>query len=131
MALRDRLRPWHALLLAVFAVGTAVALLRTGSITTRSVLRAVLSALFGLVVFQFTVGSVWGYAVEYHNTGGSWTDVPFLTPFAVACLAGVVVGIRSGSAGLAAWTGFWAFVVVAAVVAVGAWVAAGYRQAET
>ncbi|WP_338741363.1 hypothetical protein [Haloplanus salilacus] len=131
MALQDRLRPWHALMVLVFLVGTTVVLLRTGSITTRSVLSAVVSGLFGLLVFQFTAGSVWGYAVEYHNTGGEWTDLPFLLPFAAAGLAGVVVGVRSGSVGAAAWTAFWAFVVVAAVVAVGAWVAAGYRQAGT
>lgn len=130
MALRDRLRPWHALMVVVFLVGTAVVLLRVERLTTRSVLGAVLSGLFGLFVFQLTLGSVWGYAVEYHNAGGEWTDLPFLTPFVVAGLAGVVVGVSSGSVGVAAWTAFWAFVVVAALVAVVAWIVAGYRGAE-
>jgi len=129
MALRDRLRPWHALMLAVFVVGTAISLLRAGTVTGDTVLRAVLSALFGLVIFQFTVGSVWGYAVEYANAGGQWTDLPFLVPFVVAGIAGVAVGVRSGSVGLGAWVAFWAFVIVAAVVALGAWFAAGYREA--
>jgi hypothetical protein len=117
-------------MVAVFLVGTAVVLLRAGNVTTQSMLRAVLSGLFGLLIFQFTVGNVWGYAVEYRNAGGEWTDLSFLTPFVAAGLAGVVVGVRTGSVGLAAWTAFWTFVVVAAVVAVGAWLAVGYRQAD-
>jgi len=129
MALQSRLRPWHALMVVVFLVGTAAVLLRAESVTTRSVLRAVLSGLFGLVVFQFTVGNAWGYAVEYRNAGGEWSDLPFLMPFVAAGLAGVVVGVRSGGVDLAAWTAFWAFVVVAAVVGVGAWIAVGYREA--
>jgi hypothetical protein len=117
-------------MVVVLVVGTAIVLLRVERLTTRSVLGAVLSGLFGLFVFQLTVGSVWGYAVEYHNAGGEWTDLPFLTPFVAAGLAGVVVGVRSGSVGVAAWTAFWAFIVVAALVAVVAWIAAGYRGAE-
>ena len=127
MALRDRLRPWHGVMLAVFAVGTSISLLRAGIVTVETALRAVLSGLLGLVVFQFTVGNVWGYAVEYHNAGGAWTDPPFLAPFVAAGVAGVAV--RTGSAGLGAWVAFWAFVVVAAVVALGAWFVAGYRGA--
>ena len=129
MALRDRLRPWHALMVVVFLVGTAVVLLRVERLTTRSVLGAVLSGLFGLFVFQLTLGSVWGYAVEYHNAGGEWTDPPFLAPFVAAGVTGVGVAVRTGSAGVGAWVAFWAFVVVAAVVALGAWVVAGYREA--
>ena len=129
MALRDRLRPWHGVMLAVFAVGTSISLLRAGTVTVETGLRAVLSGLLGLVVFQFTVGNVWGYAVEYHNAGGEWTDLPFLAPFVTAGVAGVGVAVRTGSAGLGAWVAFWAFVVVAAVVALGAWIVAGYRGA--
>jgi hypothetical protein len=125
MALRDRLRPWHGVMLVVFVVGTSVALLRTGTVTGDTAFRAVLSGLFGLVVFQFTVGNVWGYAVEYHNTGGSWTDVPFLTPFVAA---GVATGVTTGSVGVGLWVAFWAFVIVAALVAVGAWFVTGYRE---
>jgi len=131
MALRDRLRPWHALMVAVFLIGTGVSLLRTGAVTSGALLRAVLSGLFGLVLFQFTVGNVWGYAVEYHNAGGEWTDLPFLAPFVAAATAGVAVGVGTGSAAVGAWTAFWAFVVVAAVVALGAWFVAGYREVGT
>ncbi|AXG08059.1 hypothetical protein DU500_06475 [Haloplanus rubicundus] len=116
-------------MLVVFGVGTAITLLRAGTITVETALRAVLSGLLGLVVFQFTVGNVWGYAVEYHNAGGEWTDLPFLAPFVTAGVAGVGVAARTGSAGLGAWTAFWAFVVVAAVVALGVWFVAGYRGA--
>jgi len=130
MALRHRLRPWHALMLAVFLVGTAVSLLRADAPTGGAVLRAVLAGLLGLVLFQFTVGNVWGYAVEYRNAGGSWTDLPFLTPFVAAGAAGVGVALRFDSAGVGAWAAFWVFVIVAAVVALGAWFVAGYREAE-
>jgi hypothetical protein len=128
MALRDRLRPWHGVMLVVFAVGTSISLLRAGTATVETTLRAVLAGLLGLVVFQFTVGNVWGYAVEYHNAGGEWTDPPFLAPFVAAGVAGGGVAVRTGSAGLGAWVAFWAFVVVAAVVALGAWFVAGYRE---
>jgi hypothetical protein len=129
MALRDRLRPWHGVMLVVFVAGTGVALLRIGTVTSDSALRAVLAGLFGLVIFQFTIGNVWGYAVEYHNAGGSWTDVPFLTPFVAAGVAGVAAGVYTGSVGVGLWVAFWAFVIVAAGVAVAAWVVAGYREA--
>jgi hypothetical protein len=128
MALRDRLRPWHALMVAVLLVGTGVSLWRAGTVTQRTAFRALLSGLFGLVLFQFSVGNVWGYAVEYHNAGGEWTDRPFLTPFVLAGVAGVAAGVLRGSVGLGVWVAFWAFVVVAAAVALGAWVLAGYRE---
>lgn len=127
--LRDRLRPWHALMLVVFLVGSAGSLHRADTITAGTTLRAVLSGLFGLVLFQFTVGNGWGYAVEYHDTGGEWTDLPFLIPLVVAAVAGVAVTTQIESVGLGAWGAFWAFVVVAAVVALGVRIAAGYRGA--
>jgi len=129
MALRDRLRPWHGVMLVVFLVGSSVSLTRADAVTTATVMRAVLSGLLGLLVFQFTVGNIWGYAVEYHNAGGEWSDLPFLVPFVAAGVAGVGVVVRTGSAGLGAWVAFWAFVIVAAVVALGAWFLAGYRGA--
>ncbi|AZH24616.1 hypothetical protein [Haloplanus aerogenes] len=129
MALHNRLRPWHGVMLVVFVAGTGLALLRAGTVTGGAILRAVLSGLFGLVVFQFTVGNVWGYAVEYYNTGGSWTDLPFLTPFVAAGVAVVATGIYVGNVAVAAWVAFWVFVIVAAVVALGAWFVAGYRDA--
>jgi hypothetical protein len=113
----------------VFVVGTSLSLQRAGGVSGGTVLRAVLSGLFGLVIFQFTVGNVWGYAVEYYNAGGSWTDLPFLTPFVAAGVTGIVTAVYTGSVGAGAWVAFWAFVVVAAVVALGAWFVAGYREA--
>ncbi|WP_248897785.1 hypothetical protein [Haloplanus halobius] len=127
MALRDRLRPWHALMLAVFVAGTIVSLLRADALTVATGFRAVLSGLLGLVVFQFTVGNIWGYAVEYRNAGGRWSDWPFLAPFIVAGVAGVAIGVYTGSVGAGAWAAFWVFVVVAALVAIGTWLVVGYR----
>jgi hypothetical protein len=131
MALRDRLRPWHALMVVVFVAGTTTYLLDANSATGGTGVRAVVSGLFALVVFQFTVGNVWGYAVEYHNAGGRWTDLPFLMPFVTAAVAGVVAGVYAGSVLAGAWAAFWVFVLVAAVVAVGTWVVAGYTEAKT
>jgi len=130
MALRDRLRPWHGVMLAVFVVGTSVSLLRAGTATGGTVMRAVIAGLFGLLVFQFTVGNVWGYAVEYHNAGGSWTDLPFLTPFVTAGVAGVATAVYTGNVGAGAGVAFWVFVAVAAVVALAASFAVGYRETE-
>jgi hypothetical protein len=93
-------------MLAVFLAGTAWGL-RGRPLEPLPVLTAVVGGLFGLVVFQFTVGNLWAYAVEYHNAGGSWTDPPFV----------------------AAWAAFWTFAVAAGVVAVVVNAAAGYREA--
>ena len=128
MALRDHLRPWHALMTAVLLVGIGVSLSRAGTVTGETAVRALVSGLFGLVIFQFTVGNAWAYAVEYRNTGGAWTDLPFLVPFVAAGLAGVAVWARTGSLGAGAWATFWVFVFAAAVVAVGAWFVAGYWE---
>jgi len=127
MALRDRLRPWHALMVVVLLAGIGVSLSRADAVTGATAVRALVSGLFGLVIFQFTVGNVWGYAVEYRNAGGSWTDRPFLAPFVTAGLAGVAAGVWTGSPGAGAWVAFWVFVLVAAAVAVGTWMLVGYR----
>jgi hypothetical protein len=116
-------------MIAVLAAGAGVSLARAGAVTGRTAMRALLSGLFGLVLFQFTVGNVWGYAVEYRNSGGEWTDRPFLTPFVLAVVAGVSAGFARGSVALGAWVAFWTFVVVAAAVALGTWMVAGYHEA--
>jgi hypothetical protein len=116
------------LLVVVLGVGTGVSLVRGDAVTGRTVGRALLAGLVGVVVFQFTVGSVWGYVVEYRNAGGAWTDRPFLAPFVLAGVAGAAAGLARGSVALAAWVAFWAFVIAAATVAVGAWVVVGYRD---
>jgi hypothetical protein len=127
MSLHERLRPWHGVLLAVFLAGTALMLWRAESLTTRTALSAVLSGLFGTVIFQFTVGNVWGYAVEYHNAGGQWSDWPFLLPFVAAGGSGVAIAVVTDSVAAGAWAAFWAFVVAAGLVAIGAWLVVGYR----
>jgi hypothetical protein len=131
MSLCNRLRPWYGLMLVTFLVGTAVSLGRADAVTQAAAFRAVLAGLFSVVIFQFTVGNVWGYAVEYANAGGSWTDAPFLAPFAVALggLATVFLAVRDPFAAL--WTGFWAFVVTAAVVALVVRFYAGYREGRS
>jgi len=128
--LRDRLRPWHGVMLIVLLAGIAVSLSRAETLTRDALFRAVLSGLFGLVIFQFTVGNVWGYAVEYYNTGGEWTDWPFLLPFVSAAVGGVAAGFYVGDPVAGAFTAFWVFVFVAAVVAVGSWLLVGYREAD-
>jgi hypothetical protein len=130
MALRDRLRPWHALMIVVLLAGAGVYLMRVDTITRRTALRALVSGLLGVVLFQFTVGNVWGYAVEYRNVGGSWTDLPFLAPFVVAGITGVASGVWTGSPGAGAWVAFGVFVVCAAVTALGTWVLVGYRETD-
>ena len=130
MSLQDRLRPWHGLMLAVFLVGAGVSLVRDGMITGDTVLFATLTGLFGLVLFQFTVGNVWAYAVEYRNAGGRWSDLPFLTPFVFGLLWGLVAFVTTDSVGAAAWAAFWGFAVVAALTAVAVWLAVGYRESS-
>lgn len=129
MSLQNRLRPWHALMLAVFLAAGGLTLARADAVTTTTGFEAVLYGLLAVVLFQFTVGNVWSYAVEYRNAGGRWTDAPFLAPFVVAAVAGATVLASSGSLGAAAWTAFWGFVVAAAVTAVVVWLAVGYRDA--
>jgi hypothetical protein len=115
-------------MLAVFLAGTAWSL-RGRPLKPLPVLTAVIGGLFGLVVFQFTVGNLWAYAVEYHNAGGSWTDPPFVAPFAVAVVAGAATYVFLADAAAAAWAAFWTFAVAAGVVAVVVNAAAGYREA--
>lgn len=130
MALHDRLRPWHALLLAVFLLSAGTALLRDGAVTVATALGAILYALFVVVLFQFTVGNARAYAVEYRNAGGRWSDLPFLAPVLVGVLFGVTVLVTIHSLGAAVWSAFWGFVVVAAVTAVAVWLLVGYHEAS-
>ncbi|WP_396612112.1 hypothetical protein ACH9L7_02170 [Haloferax sp. S1W] len=125
--LRNWFRPWHAVVFAVFAAGTAWSL-RGKPLELSTVLIAVAGGLFGAVVFQFTVGSVWAYIVEYANAGGKWTDGPFLVPFGIGLTTGAVTYVYEASVGAAAWAGFWAFVVSAAALAIIAQFYAGYRE---
>jgi hypothetical protein len=121
-------------MLAVFLVGAGTSLARqdltTAGLGPEAFFIPVINGLMALVVFQFTVGNVWGYAVEYYNAGGHWTDLPFVTPFAVAILAALAVVSTTGNWALAAWAAFWLFIVVAGVVAVAVSFAAGYRDSQ-
>jgi hypothetical protein len=117
-------------MLTVFLLGTGISLFRAGSYASEAWFEAVVSGLFALVVFQFTVGNVWGYAVEYRNAGGRWSDSVFVAPFAVATLAAVALAVSTGDVWAGVWLGFWVFVVAAGVVAAGVWFAVGYRRSE-
>lgn len=134
-SLGDRLRPWHGLMLATFLAGALLS--RFGLVGDGgSPMVAVLTGLFAVVLLQFTVGNVWGYAVEYANAGGSWTDLPFLVPFGAGLLATgtvVVAELPFEPADLATglWAGFWAFVVVAAVTAIGVWFRTGLAEGRS
>lgn len=140
MALSDRLRPWHGLMLLAFLFGAGVSIARRGSagvFALPDLFVPLLAGLFAVVVLQFTVGNVWGYAVEYVNAGGSWTDLPFLAPFVVGLLtAGAVLLVNPGQFTApvfvaALWTGFWGFVAAAGVIAVVVWFLSGYRDGQS
>jgi len=129
---RDRLRPWYLLDLAAFLVGAGSSLWRNSSgfeivPPLFALVTAAVSGLLAVVVLRFTLGNLWGYAVEYANAGGQWSDLAFLVPVGSG-LAGVVVTYAvTTDLGAAAWAGFWTFAVVAGVVAVAVSFAAGYR----
>ncbi|ELZ78438.1 hypothetical protein C455_12163 [Haloferax larsenii JCM 13917] len=127
--LREWFRPWYALVFAVFVAGTAWSL-RGQPLGLSSILIAVTGGLLGAVVFQFTVGSVWAYIVEYANAGGRWTDGPFLAPFTIGIATGAVTYVYDASVGAAAWAAFWSFAVSAAALAVIAQFYAGYRESS-
>lgn len=137
MSLRDRFRPWHALMALTFLLGFGFSLAQAERIATNNLLLAVISGLLAVVVLQFTVGNVWAYAVEYANAGGSWTDAPFLVPFAVAALVAVaVLLVNPGSTTMAVvwaalWSAFWGFVVAAAVVALVVRFYGGYLEGRS
>ncbi|WP_277555119.1 hypothetical protein [Halobaculum limi] len=130
MALHHRvaaqLRPWHALMLAVFLAGTALQLTRG-----LDPLSAALSGLFGLVIFQFTVGNVWAAAVEYRNAGGRWRDLPFLVPIGLAAFAATTLYAVSENVAVAASAAFWVFVGATAVTAVVVNLVVGYHQGDS
>ena len=142
-ALSDRVRPWHLLDVAAFLFGAGSSIRRTspgvGELTDLSLVAitgisllttvtAVASGLLAVVVLRFTVGTLWGYAVEYANAGGQWSDTPFLVPVGGGLVAVVAAYAATESLGTAAWAGFWTFVAAAGVVAVAVSFAAGYRE---
>ena len=130
MSLQDRFRPWHGLLLFVFLAAAGLSLARAEALTPVAALAATLYGLLALVLFQFTVGNVWAYAVEYRNTGGAWSDLPFLAPVVFGAGWGVYAFSTTSSLGVAAWAAFWGFAVVAAITAVAVWLVVGYRESS-
>ena len=143
-ALADRLRPWYLLDAAAFLVGvvgsiqraspgvdglTDLSLIAITGISLLAAVTAVVSGLFAVIIFRVTVGNLWGYAVEYANAGGQWSDLPFLAPVGGGLVAVTATYAVTGRLGAAAWAGFWAFVVVAGVVAAVSF-AAGYRDSS-
>jgi hypothetical protein len=136
-AIRDRFRPWHLLDVGAFLLGAGGSIRRTvsgfdefASLTAFAAVTAVVSGLFAVVVLRFTLGNLWGYAVEYVNAGGQWTDLPFLVPVGGGLAAVAVTYAATTSLGAAAWAGFWTFAVAAGVVAVAVSLAAGYSEAS-
>ncbi|AEN05676.1 hypothetical protein [Halolamina sp.] len=127
-------------MLLAFLLGAGVQFAWRGSpsgLALPDLLTALLAGLFAVVLLQFLVGNVWGYAVEYTNAGGSWTDGPFLVPFVVGLLVAVAVllvnpGMTTGPVVAAVlWSGFWAFVLAAVVVAVVVRFYVGYNDGRS
>ena len=131
---RDRFRPWYLLDALAFLLGAVSppevrpeTMLR-GGLSVLVLATAVVSGLLGVLVLRFTLGNAWGYAVEYVNAGGAWTDAPLLAPAAAGVGATAAVYVATANPGAAVWTGFWAFAFAAFAAAVAVSFAAGYRQ---
>ena len=134
--IHDRFRPWYLLDVVAFLFGVAsppdvrpAAILRGVPPDTLVLVEAAVSGLLGVVVLRFTVGTAWGYAVEYVDAGGSWTDGPLWAPAAAGAVAAVASSAATTTVGAAVWTGFWVFAFVAGAAAVAVSFAAGYRDA--
>ncbi|ADQ66535.1 hypothetical protein C499_02222 [Halogeometricum borinquense DSM 11551] len=125
--LRNGLHSWNTVVFAVFLAGTAISL-HGRPLELLPVLKSIASGVLGAILFQFTVGNVWGYAVEYRNTGGSVTDRRFLAPFVVAIAAGAVTYAYNATLDAAVWTAFWAFTIMMVLLALGIRFADGYRE---
>ena len=147
-SLPDRLRPWHGLLTAVFCfvAGAAVRDLdTTAGLGPEAIYVPVAQGLFAVLVFQFTVGSVWGYVVEYRKHGGGWTDNTLLASVALAVLAGLAgtavwltgpggrttdpQALAVSALGSFLWASFWGFVLSVVVVNLAAQLMKGYSDA--
>lgn len=120
-------------MVGVFILGAGNHLSRADALTLGPVATAILHGLFGVVVFQFTVGSVWASAVEYRNAGGRWTDLAFLAPFGVTLAVVVayfltVVDPTLGGVAAALWVGVFVFAGALAVTSLAVRVALGYRD---
>ncbi|MBB6645209.1 hypothetical protein [Halobellus ruber] len=133
-----RFRPWYLLDALAFLLGAvshptvrpgAILGDGPGSPDPVALVTAVAAGLLGVVVVRFTLGNAWGYAVEYVDAGGSWTDGPLWAPAAAGTVAGVASYAATTNLGAAVWTGFWTFAFAAGAAAVAVSFAAGYRDA--
>ncbi len=119
-------------MLAVFVAGAGLSAARNApfpaGVGVPELVLFTIEGLFGLVIFQFTVGNVWAAAVEYRNAGGSWRDLPFLAPVGLAGAAGATLYAASGNVGVAASVAFWVFVGATGVIAVAVNVVVGYTE---
>ncbi|WP_435184470.1 hypothetical protein [Halobellus sp. EA9] len=134
--LPDEFRPWYLLDAAAFVLGVGT-WLRRSTRSTADLLAldplalavSGVSGLFAVFVLRVTLGNVWGYAAEYANAGGQWSDLPFLATIGSGAAAAVLTYGATTSLGAAAWAAFWTF-VVAALVGVALQFAAGYGAAS-
>lgn len=134
-ALSDRFRPWYLVDTAAFLFGAGESIRRASpavdGLTDLSLIASVAGVVSGLLavfVVRFTLGNLWGYAVEYANAGGQWSDLPFLVPVGGGFVAVAATYAVTESLAAAAWAGFWMFVIVAGAVAVAVSFAAGYQK---
>ena len=142
-ALSDRRRPWYLLDAAAFLFGAVGSIQRASpsvneladlslvaitGVSLFAAVTAVVSGLLAVVVFRFTAGTLWGYAVEYANAGGQWSDLPVLAPIGGGLIATAATYAVTERLAAAAWAGFWTFALAAGVVAVAVSFAAGYRD---
>ena len=141
MTLRDRVEPWHALLIVAFLVGAGGSVLgnTAAGVGVMIVLTAVLSGLLWAFTVYVFVGTFRNYVTSYAETGGSLWDPRFLAPFAVGGVAAAAaLGWQLTDAEFA-WpmvtdaltVGFWAFVLSMIVMLTASYVVAGYREAAS
>ncbi|SDX85825.1 hypothetical protein [Halobellus clavatus] len=135
--LPDEFRLWYLLDVAAFVVGVWTWLQQSSTpaadllaLDPFVVSVATVSGLLAVFILRVTVGNLWGYAVEYANAGGEWTDLPFLATLGIGVAAGIATYVVTASLGAAAWTAFWAFVFGAIGVGVVVHLAAGYRESS-
>ncbi|KPN29521.1 hypothetical protein SY89_00234 [Halolamina pelagica] len=134
----DRVEPWHALLVAAFLVGTAGSLVggNVAGIAVVDVLTAALTGLLWAFAVYVFVATFRNYVNSYGETDGSLWNPRFLAPFVAGTLTAVAIVVwepveRASTGALIAdglMVGFWAFVLVMALILTGSYVVAGYRE---
>ncbi|MFB6252520.1 MAG: hypothetical protein ABEI27_12705 [Halobellus sp.] len=135
--LPDEFRLWYLLDVAAFVVGVWTWFRQSSdsvadllSLDPLLIALATVSGLLAVFILRVTVGNLWGYAVEYANAGGEWTDLPFLATFGIGAAGAIVAYVATSSLGTAAWAGFWTFAFGAVGVGIVVHLATGYREAS-